>query len=169
MNTITLVSGEGKGKTSSAFGYILTQLNKGKEVVIVQFLKTGKNCGECNFLRKKEKVSFIFIGKTDFYVPNERKSEYLELVKNGLSTLRKKLKSKKTDILLLDELSIALSYDLIKWEEIQEFFSYVNDEIIITGRNIPLSIKKETNSLILVEELKHPYNTGLKARKGIEY
>ncbi len=169
MNNITLISGEGKGKTSSAFGYLLTQLNKGKDVVIVQFLKTGNNCGECNFLKNKERTSFIFIGKTDFYVPNERKSEYIKLIRTSLSTLREKLRIEKTDILLLDELSVALSYDLIKWEEIQQFFAYANDEIIITGRNIPLYIEEEVNTLILVEEKKHPFSTGLNARKGIEY
>lgn len=169
MNNITLISGEGKGKTTSAFGYLLTQLNKEKSVVIVQFLKTGKKCGECNFLRNKERTSFIFIGQTEFYVPDERKNEYIELIKNGLSVLHKRLREEKTDILLLDELCITLSYDLVKWEEIKPFFSYVNDEIIITGRNFPLSIEKEANTLILVEEKKHPFSTGLKARKGIEY
>ena len=169
MNNITLISGEGKGKTTSAFGYLLTQINKGKNVVIVQFLKTGENCGECNFFRNKERTNFIFIGKTDFYVPNERKNEYIELIKTGLSTLREVLKIEETDILLLDELCVALSYDLIKWEEIQQFFAYVNDEIIITGRNAPLSIEEEANTLILVEEKKHPFTNGLKARKGIEY
>jgi cob(I)alamin adenosyltransferase len=169
MNNITLISGEGKGKTTSAFGYLLTQINKGKNVVIVQFLKTGDNCGECNFFKNKEKTNFIFIGKTDFYVPNEKKSEYLELMKTGLSTLREKLKIEKIDILLLDELCVALFYDLIKWEEIQQFFTYVNDEIIITGRNVPLSIEEEINTLILVKEEKHPFNSGLKARRGIEY
>ncbi len=169
MNNITLISGEGKGKTTSAFGYLLTQINKGKSVVIVQFLKTGDNCGECNFLKNKEKTSFIFIGKTDFYVPNERKREYIELIRTGLSTLREKLKTEKTDILLLDELCVTLSYELIKWEEIQEFFTYVNDEIIITGRNALLSIEEKINTLILVEEKKHPFSNGLKARRGIEY
>ena len=169
MNNITLISGEGKGKTTSAFGYLLTQINKGKNVIIVQFLKTGDNCGECNFLKNEEKTSFIFIGKTDFYVPNERKNEYIELIRTGLSILREKLKIKNADILLLDELCVALSYDLIKWEEIKEFFAYVNDEIIITGRNASLSIEEEINTLILVEEKKHPFTNGLKSRKGIEF
>ncbi|MFW9851512.1 MAG: cob(I)yrinic acid a,c-diamide adenosyltransferase [Candidatus Thorarchaeota archaeon] len=169
MKNITLISGGGKGKTTSAFGYLLTQINKGRNVIIVQFLKTGNNCGECNFLKNNEKTSFIFIGKTSFYVPNERKNEYIELIRAGLSILRDKLKVEKTDILLLDELCLALSYDLVKWEEIQQFFAYVNDEIIITGRNAPTIVEEETDTLILVEEKKHPFTKGLEARRGIEY
>jgi len=169
MNSITLIFGDGKGKTTSAFGYVLTKLNKGRDVIIVQFLKTGNNCGECNFLKNNEKVRFIFIGKTDFYVPNKRKDEYSDLIRNGLSALKEELKRKKADILLLDELGVAISYDLVKWEEIQRFFSYINDEIIITGRNIPSHVKDVGTELILVEEKKHPFSGGLKARMGIEY
>ncbi len=169
MVKITLITGNGKGKTSTAIGHVYLEQNKGKEIVIAQFLKTGNNCGECNFINRFYKTRWFNFGKKEFYVSDTQLEEFRDIVGRGITKLTDELNNVRTDILLLDELGIALSYNLVKWEDLLSITEAVNEEIIITGRKTPEIIKNKIDEIIQIEEIKHPYNDGIVARKGIDY
>lgn len=169
MVKFTTIYGTGKGKTTNSLGFIYSQSLLDKKIAVVQFLKTGKNCGECKFFEKIEKIKWFYYGKEEFFTKESNRREFKNLIKKGLQELREYLRNNSIDILLLDELGIVLSFKLAKWRHIKRFSDYINEEIIITGRELPFDIRKESEKVIHVKEKKHPYNTGIKARKGIDF
>jgi cob(I)alamin adenosyltransferase len=169
MVKFTTIYGTGKGKTTNALGFIYSQSLLNKDIVVVQFLKTGKNCGECTYFEKNENIEWFYCGKEEFFTIRSDKSEFKKLVKKGLQEVRDHLRNNCVDILLLDELGMVLFFKLARWKQIQELSEYVNEEIIITGRKIPPDIRNKSEKVICVKEKKHPYKQGVKARKGIDF
>ncbi len=165
---ITVIYGEGRGKTTSVIGYSYLQEAKNKKLTVAQFLKTGKNCGECYFFENNRKIRWFFLGKEEFFT-GINKEEYISIIEEGLHILFESLKENNTDFLILDELGMALEFELVKFSEIKKLFPFVNEEIIITGRIVPSEILEKANKQIHIEEKKHPYNKGVIARIGIDY
>jgi cob(I)alamin adenosyltransferase len=168
MTSLTVIYGNGRGKTSSAIGYLYRKMTEEKNIIVAQFLKTGKNCGECNFFESFPNVTWYCFGKKGFY-HKDNKKEFQEVIEAGYQQLREEVLNGGVDILILDEVGIALFYDLIKWEEIKDLFQFVKEELIITGRKIPDVALQNANNSIFVKEIKHPYNVGIQARQGIDY
>ena len=169
MVKITLISGNGRGKTSTAIGSAYIAKYQGKEIIVAQFLKTGKDCGECNYFRDRYQLRWFNFGKDEFYVSEKQLEEFRELILQGIIKLNKELEGQSIDIIILDELGIALSYGLLKWANLQTILDAVNEEIIITGREIPEILKEQADDIIHIEQIKHPYEKGILARKGIDY
>lgn len=168
MTSLTAIYGDGKGKTSATIGYLYRKSTEEKTIIIAQFLKTGKNCGECNFFESFPNVMWYCFGKKEFY-HEDNKKEFQEIIETGYQQLKEVLINRGVDILILDEVGIALFYNLIKWGEIEDLFQFVKEEVIITGRKIPDIALQNTNTSIFVKEIKHPYNVGIQARQGIDY
>ncbi|MCE7746771.1 MAG: cob(I)yrinic acid a,c-diamide adenosyltransferase [Candidatus Heimdallarchaeota archaeon] len=169
MVKITFIVGEGKGKTTTSIGYIFQKQREGKSILVAQFLKTGKNCGECNFFKDEDDIRWFTFGKDGFYQSKDQKDEYVALINNGINVLERELKIAQAEILLLDEAGIALSFGLISWNQLKDIFPYVSDEIILTGRKFPEGLKSEADTIIEVKEIKHPYTKNIEARRGIEF
>ena len=169
MPNFTLITGDGRGKTSTAMGHVFLQLQNGKSIVVVQFLKTGKNCGECEFFKNTNQVRWFCFGKEEFYISEQQFKEFEQITKEGIELLTEELNRTTTDVLLLDELGLALTNKLLKWSDLQPIFDCVNQEIIITGRDIPTEFRNEMQKIIDIVEEKHPYNEGIMARKGIDF
>ncbi|MHA1201732.1 MAG: cob(I)yrinic acid a,c-diamide adenosyltransferase [Candidatus Heimdallarchaeaceae archaeon] len=168
MTSLTVIFGNGRGKTSSAIGFLYRKITEERKIIVVQFLKTGKNCGECNFFESFPNVMWYCFGKKEFY-HKENKKEFQEIIEAGYQQLREEVINGGFDILILDEVGIALFYDLIKWEEMKDLFQFVKEEVIITGRKVPDIVLENASTSILVKEIKHPYNVGIQARQGIDY
>ena len=168
MTSLTVIYGDGRGKTSSAIGYLYRKITKEKNIIVAQFLKTGKNCGECNFFESFPNVMWFCFGKKEFYHEENRK-EFQEIIEVGYQQLKETIIHGKVDVLILDEVGIALFFNLIDWREIEDLFQFVKEEVIITGRKIPDIALLDANTSIYVKEIKHPYKTGIQARQGIDY
>ena len=91
------------------------------------------------------------------------------MVAKGIAKIYQELSENRTDILILDELGVAFSHNLARWNDFESLITLVEEEIIITGRRIPEEIEHKVDRIILIEEVKHPYSKGIKARKGIEF
>jgi cob(I)alamin adenosyltransferase len=169
MVNITLIKGEGKGKTTLSMGYIFQKQREGKSILVAQFLKTGVNCGECNFFRNRENIIWISFGKEEFFHSKTQKEEYTNLLNKGVNILEKELEKTNVDVLLLDEAGIALHFELFSWERIEEIYHYAIDEVVLTGRIFPEEVISKADTIIEVEEIKHPYNKGIEARIGIDF
>jgi len=168
MVKLTVIYGEGRGKTSLSIGYGYLQEAEKKKVTVVQFLKTGNNCGECYFFKNYDNIRWFCFGREGFFT-GENKKEYINIIEKGFQNLFESLKDNPTDLLLLDELGMALEFELVNFNKIKELFSFVNEEIIVTGRNVPLAVREKAHKIIKIEEKKHPYNQGITARKGIDF
>ena len=168
MTSLTVIYGDGRGKTSSVIGYLYRKITEERNIIIAQFLKTGKNCGECTFFESYPNIKWFCFGKNEFY-HDENKEEFQKILAVGYQQLREAVIHEKVGILILDEVGIALFFNLIDWREIKDLFQFVKEEVIITGRKIPDIVLQDASTSINVKEIKHPYKTGIQARKGIDY
>ncbi|MHA1344804.1 MAG: cob(I)yrinic acid a,c-diamide adenosyltransferase [Candidatus Heimdallarchaeaceae archaeon] len=168
MTSLTAIYGDGRGKTSAAIGYLYRKVTEEKTIIVAQFLKTGRNCGECNFFEVFPNIMWYCFGKKEFY-QEKNKKEFQKTIETGFQQLKEVVINEKADVLILDEVGIALFFGLIGWEEIENLFQFVKEEVIITGRKIPEIAFRDANISIYVKEIKHPYNVGIQARKGIDF
>ena len=167
MPHITLIFGSGRGKTTAAMGKIISHLQDKKHIIVTQFLKSGKDCGECTALNRHPNIRWITLGTDSFFYPNSNKNAISKIIKKGIDKLSKLLLKEQTDVLVLDELAIALYFNLVSWEKISPLIQNVSTEVIITGRNPPRFFIELADSLITITEVKHPFQKGILARKGI--
>ena len=125
MPILEVIYGTGRGKTTNAVGKLFKELGMDKRIVIIQFLKTGKDCGECNYFKQEKRIKWFYFGTEDFYIPGKEKEGIQELLKTGIYEVLNYLKQNFCEILILDEVGIALYYDLIEWKLLRNLFQLV--------------------------------------------
>lgn len=165
---IQIYTGNGKGKTTAALGLSLRAVCAGKKVYFGQFIK-GMEYSElkaANYLPNFEIHQF---GRNCFIFNDPVKEDILAAEK-GLKTVADVLKNKSYDIVVLDELNVAIYYKLFSVEEVINILEEKaeNIEVIITGRYAPQELIDMADLVTEMKEIKHYYRTGIQARKGIE-
>ena len=163
---IHIYEGAGKGKTTAAYGLAIRALGHNKTVKIAGFLKP-KNSGEYMFLKDKADIEY-FGGCYGFVGLMPKKDEDLckEEIRNGFFKVIKT----NCDILILDEIIDVLNFGFITEEEfLCEISASPAKEIVLTGRNPKEKICALADYYTCFEKIKHPYDMGIEARKGIEY
>lgn len=166
--------GEGKGKTTAAIGQGIRAVGRGFKVVMIQFLK-GTHTGEIESLLRLEPEFKIFRFEKDRGFYNELTVKDKEEVKmeidNAFKFAKKILETKECDILILDEILGVLYNDIMSVNELNEFVlaKPKEMELILTGRFLPEEIKHNIDYISFVKQIKHPYQKGICARKGIEF
>lgn len=173
MGLIHVYTGDGKGKTTAAFGLAVRALGRGKRVAVIQFMK-GEPSGEIIALTKigdyKDKVSISFFGKKELVDPHNIKKEDIKEAKRALKEAEVTLKG-NYDIVILDEINIALAFGLIDLDDVLKLLEKKkkNTNIILTGRRAHLKIMESADLVTEMRKIKHPFDKGDKAKKGIEY
>lgn len=167
---IQVYTGNGKGKTTAAFGLALRAAGAGKKVFIAQFVK-GRKYSETDALsRYLPQVTVKQYGRGCFIV-KEPEAEDVKAARRGLAEVKKIISEGKYDILVLDEASIAIYYKLFSINELTDILKKKKEEteIIITGRYAPRELIDTADLVTEMKEVKHYYTTGVEAREGIEY
>lgn len=168
---IHLYTGEGEGKTITAFGLALRALGHGHKVIIIQFMKGRKNIGEYKIKRRLSPEYEIHqFGRKEFINLKNPAPVDFKLARKGLEFAKKALK-KKPDLLILDEINLAAAFRLIKVEEVLKFLDSVpkNTTVVLTGRRAPKELIERADLVTEMKEIKHPMKKGVPARRGIEY
>lgn len=164
-------TGDGKGKTSAAFGLALRAVGRGLKVYVIQFIKGGFDYGELHIVRQLPNFRIKAFGRGRFVAEMPPKDEDFQLAKEAFTLAQEVVSSGEYDIVVLDEINIALSLRLISVEEVVSLIknkpSHV--ELILTGRNAPHEIVTLADLVTEMKEIKHPYSQGVPPRKGIEY
>ncbi len=167
-----IYTGDGKGKTTAALGQGLRAVGSGLKVYMVQFLKGGKT-GELNSVKNLENFTIFRFEKPRDFVWNLKEDEIEELkkeIKKGYDFILKALENKECDMLIIDEIMAVLSYKFLSIEEALEIVNKMdNTEIIMTGRNAPKELIEKADLVTEMKMIKHYFNKGIKARKGIEF
>lgn len=163
---IHIYTGNGKGKTTSALGLSLRAIGHGKKVCFIQFMK-GYEYGET--LVKVKNLKIKQFGRKNFVDKKNKKD--IELAKEGLEFAKKVIKSKKYDLVVLDEINVAVNFNLIPLEDVINLIKNKpkETEIILTGRYAKKELIELADYVSEIKEVKHPYQRGIKARKGIEF
>jgi cob(I)alamin adenosyltransferase len=166
---VQVYTGCGKGKTTASLGLALRAYGANLKIFIGQFCK-GKTSSEFKALYKlKDKITVKQYGKGCFIKNKPDKKDMLKAQK-GLEEIKKYIASEKYDLVILDEINIALYYKLIPLSEVMEIIDNKpkKTELILTGRKAPLEIIKKADIVTEMKEIKHYYKKGIPARKGIE-
>lgn len=166
---IHIYTGNGKGKTTAALGLSLRAVCAGKKVFFGQFIK-GMDYSELKAAEYLPGFEIRQFGR-DCFIYNEPKEEDILAAREGLNICKEIIKNKDYDLVVLDELNIALYYKLFPVEEVIEMLENRADkvEIVITGRYAPQELIDLAHLVTEMKEIKHYYKTGLKARLGIEF
>jgi cob(I)alamin adenosyltransferase len=168
---VQVYTGNGKGKTSSAFGLALRAAGRGLKVHIVQFIKGGFDYGELYVIDRLPNVTLKAFGRGRFVTEKPAGKEDVELAEQALALAEKAVRSGDYDVVVLDEVNVALSLGLVSLDRVLELVRSKPDhvELVLTGRDAPEEIVEAADLVTEMREIKHPYKKGFPARKGIEY
>jgi len=166
---IHLYTGNGKGKTTAALGLALRAAGAGKRIFIAQFVK-GMHYAELDALTRFPEIELKQYG-LDCFIVNEPTQKDIDAAKEGLAEVTAIIAGNKFDIVILDELCIALHYHLFETEEILSLLNTKPEkmEIVMTGRYAPPELYEIADLITEMNEIKHYYSKGIEARKGIEF
>lgn len=166
---IQVYTGCGKGKTSAALGLALRAAGAGLKVYIGQFIKSGRY-GETNALKKIKGIKIEQFGSGCFIRKNPGARD-IRLAKDGLAKIKKVIAKKNYDIIILDEINVALKLGLLELTDVIKVIKSIpgKTELVLTGRSAHPAVIKLSDLVSEIKERKHYYKKGIKARRGIEY
>ncbi|MEN6374372.1 MAG: cob(I)yrinic acid a,c-diamide adenosyltransferase [Smithella sp.] len=168
---VIVITGDGKGKTTSAFGQALRAVGQGYHVLVVQFMK-GRKYGE--FKAAKEylpNLTVKLVGLDSFVMRDNPAPIDVEMAQKGFTMVKKAIKSGKYNMIIMDELNVAMDFKLVDTKEVIEMIENrpPGVDLIMTGRNAPAEIINIADTVSEVKEIKHHYAAGIKDRAGIEF
>jgi cob(I)alamin adenosyltransferase len=168
---VIVITGNGKGKTTSAFGQALRAVGQGYKVFIMQFMK-GRDYGE--FVAAKRYLPRLTVRRSglDSFVMRDKPAPVdIELARQGFELAKKAIASGKYNMVILDEINVAIDFNLIPLEEMIRLIKNKPSrlDLILTGRYAAKEIIKLADTVSEVKEIKHHYAAGIKDRAGIEY
>jgi cob(I)alamin adenosyltransferase len=168
---VHVITGNGKGKTCSAVGMAVRALGRGLKVILIQFLKPEDGSGEILFLKNADGFKSLQFGITGFLGRDGVQPEDIRLAGLGLEAADDAVRSGKWDMIILDEILMAVGFGLIPVESVLRLIGEKNEavELVLTGRNAAKAVIERADLVSEIREIKHPYRLGLDARRGIEF
>jgi cob(I)alamin adenosyltransferase len=163
-------TGNGKGKSSSAFGVAIRALGWKQRVGVVQFVKGTWVTGERQFFERLGQVDWHMMGE-GFTWDTQDKDRDRQAAEAALAKAAEMLASGDYDLVILDEINISLRYDQITTEAVIAALDARDPRtgVILTGRDAPVEICDYADLVSVVEEVKHPYQAGIKAQRGVDF
>lgn len=169
---VTVFTGDGKGKTSAAMGSVVRALGHGLRVYVLLFMK-GQDFvhGEINILSQLPNVTIANFGQRGWINKHDIKPEHKEQARKALATAREAMLSGNYDLIVLDEINIAVAGKLV---ELDDVIKLIDDkpptvELILTGRYAKDGLIEQADLVTECLKIKHPYDKGITSREGIEY
>jgi cob(I)alamin adenosyltransferase len=168
---VQVYTGNGKGKTSAAFGLALRAVGRGLKVYIVQFIKGGFDYGELYIVDKLPNLTLKAFGRGEFITATPAQKEDVKLAEQALQLAKQIVDSGQYDVVILDEINVALNLKLIGLEEILKLVKNKpkHMELVLTGRDAPSQVIDAADYVTEMREVKHPFSKGCQSRRGIEY
>ena len=165
-----VITGNGKGKTTSGFGCVLRALGHNFRVAVIQFMK-GRIYGELLVLRDRLGVDVYQYGRNAFVDPKRPDPRDVELARAGLDKAWEIVKGGRHDLLILDEINVVTDFNLVPAEEVAALVTSRPRwmDIIATGRSAPPGLIELADTVSEVREVKHHYRKGLESRAGMEF
>ncbi|MBN2262062.1 MAG: cob(I)yrinic acid a,c-diamide adenosyltransferase [Prolixibacteraceae bacterium] len=165
-----IYTGNGKGKTTAAFGLALRAVGAGKKVYFAQFVK-GKTYSEIKAVEQwLPSITVKQFGRGCFIVKQPQQAD-IDAARNGLNEIKDILQSGEYQLVVLDEANIAIFYKLFTASELLEAIEsrHTDTEVVVTGRYAPQELIDAADLVSEMKEIKHYYNNGIEAREGIEF
>ncbi len=168
---VQVYTGDGKGKTSAAFGLALRAVGRGLKVYIIQFIKGGFDYGELHAIRRLPNFKLKAFGRGKFVTNVPPTEDDVKLAKEAFKLAKEAVTNGKFDVIILDEINVALHLRLVETMEVVDLIRHKpkHVELILTGRYAPLEIVELADLVTEMKATKHPYSKGITPRKGIDY
>ncbi|KZN33152.1 cobinamide adenolsyltransferase [Pseudoalteromonas luteoviolacea S2607] len=166
---LQVITGNGKGKSTSGFGTVARCVGHGMQAAVVQFIKGNWECGERNLLEKAG-VPFAVM-KTGFTWETQNRETDTQAAQATWQKAKAWLQDESIDLVLLDELTYMVSYDYLDLEEVLEALQNrpKMQSVIITGRGAHRSLTELADTVSEVRNVKHAFEAGIKAQKGFDF
>jgi len=167
---LILLRGNGKGKSSSAFGTMARALGHGQRAGLIQFIKGRKETGEYLFFKDHPKIDFHVMGH-GFTWETQDKSQDILAAQQAWEIAKKMLTDPNYDILVFDEMSYMFRYKYLDVEPVVEAIQNrpKNQNVIITGRTMHTQLTEIADTISEIGDIKHAFRQGVKAQAGIEW
>jgi len=166
-----LITGDGKAKTSSAFGMVMRALGYGHKVGVVQFIKGEQLSGEELFLKEQRPdVAFYQMG-TGFTWDTQDRSADIEAAERTWLVAEQLLADSTIDLVVLDELTYMLSFDYLDEARVLKALTERPPEqsVVVTGRGGGSALRDVMDTVSDVKDIKHAFRAGIRARRGVDY
>jgi cob(I)alamin adenosyltransferase len=171
---VIVYTGKGKGKTTAALGIVLRAVGHGYKVGMIQFIKGEWYYGELTSSKRLEPEFELiaagrgFVGIIDDDHPIE---EHEKAAKDAIQVAKQKIASGDYDIMILDEINYAVKLNLISQEDILDVIAAKPEKtsLVLTGNYVPEAVIDAADLVTEMREIKHPYQRGIKARKGVDF
>ena len=167
---VQIYTGDGKGKTTAALGLALRALGAGMKVYLGQFIKNG-NYSEIKALRRFHPDVIVRQYGSGCFVRGKPAHTDIIKARKGLADLLREMKSEKYDLVIADEIFCAMKAGLVKISGISALIAEkpCSVELVLTGRDAPRRIMPHADLVTEMRKIKHPFDRGEKARRGIEF
>ncbi len=164
-------TGKGKGKSTAAFGMVFRCVGHGFKSGVIQFIKGAWDTGERSVLEKFPDLVTIKVAGEGFTWETQDRARDMAHAREGWEEAKKMIADPSYKMVMLDELNIVLRYDYLPVTEVLEVLKArpVDKHIIITGRNAPAELIELADLVTEMEQIKHPFRSGVKAQAGIEF
>ena len=171
---VIVYTGNGKGKTTAALGMALRAIGYDHKVCMLQFIKGSWHYGEMDSSKKLgPNFELIAVGKgfVGILDDNSPREEHEKYAAEAVRICREKIFSEKYDVIILDEVNYAVNLGLI---DVQEVIKIIKEkpsdlDLVLTGRDVKEEIIELADLVTEMKEIKHPFKSGIKAKKGIDF
>ncbi|MEW5828010.1 MAG: cob(I)yrinic acid a,c-diamide adenosyltransferase [Chloroflexota bacterium] len=164
-------TGDGKGKSTAAFGMLLRAWGRGLRVCVVQFIKA--ETGQWGEIKAAKKLGIDWFAKGDgFTWTSKDMDETVARALDGWEAAKEKIAGGNYDLIVLDEFTYPLSFGWLDTAQVIEWFKANKPQglhLVITGRDAPRELIEYADLVTEMKEIKHPYNEGLQAQPGVEF
>lgn len=166
---LLVLTGNGKGKSSSAFGMVARTLGHGKRAGVAQFIKGRSDTGEEGFFRNQPGVIWHVLGE-GFTWETQNLAQDQATAEKGWAIAKELLEDPDISLVVLDELTYPLKYG---WLELETVLADINNRptmqhVVVTGRAAPEALRDAADTVSDISDVKHAYRAGIRAQKGID-
>ncbi|MGI6656887.1 MAG: cob(I)yrinic acid a,c-diamide adenosyltransferase [Desulfobulbus sp.] len=168
---LIVLTGEGKGKTTSALGMALRAAGHGRRICFVQFIKGGWHYGELDALKRFEDLIDLHVTGQGFTWKSQDREADARLARAGWELACGAMESGRYDLVVLDEFTYLLHYGMLELESCLDVLRRRSPDlhVVVTGRHAPPELMAAADLVTEMRAIKHPLQSGVRAQQGIEF
>ncbi len=167
---IHVYTGNGKGKTTAAIGLGVRAAGAGLKVYMIQFMK-GRRYSELNIIENIANFTLVQYGRDEFVSKEHPEQIDIDYAEKGFQHAQKIIAENAYDLVILDELNVAVDFNLISLDCVLQLLADTpsSTELVLSGRYAHPELVRHADVVTEMLEIKHPYQKGVNARKGIDF